>query len=1073
MTLLKINLKKISSTEYYNSLPHYGEECIGGPLENKTLSFDTSNYAKMQTSFADTTEFTVCFWMKTEDDSNVGTMVSYFASDDDTFEVENPGNIRTAINGQDGNYTEIAANYGLWHQVCAIWKSEDGDYSVYKDGNERYGFNGLAAEQTLAGDGVLVLGQKQTRRGGGFTTNTAYHGQLAAVNVFSKALSHEQVEALAMDSLNRGCGDVFWWSALTLHNLHNVPTSNSDILRTLDVQRRCHDAEFKDKSWVFSDPTSHVRLDKTIPDLTAFTMCWWMKVTDPAHTDATILSYFTDGDTEGSIVVERINSLQMLLSAGNVIHGGGSLIIGQKQSTVGGGFVEQSSFVGEVTDFNMWTEKKKSNEIQELFDKSCNTICGDSVWWPYFKSSHLTDVTTSPAVIPESCPAVDPCAPGVFDQYLWKFNNTGDFSLATMPKHIPELTEFSICYWMRLDGHYANYSNTAVSYFVDGDSEGSIVIENVNNLVVTVNNQKSEFTGIDLNNQTSHFICLLWKSEGGEFSIYDKKTELYTGYGLATGTTVREGGSLLIGQKQTVQDGGFSKLDAFYGRLRYFNMWDYTLSYRQIKKATRACDPDCGNVISLHELDYPDLINIKAVPFTCEPKEPRPIGEQTTIIPSTLADVTTAQTTLKRVTVKPTTQGIPTTMKSLTRGVPTTAKGATTERTTAAIPETTTKPPCPETETELPCPDVENSVSVIGDEVRIPHGLTNVAFGKCAEQSSSQWHSKAKDAVDGDTDAEFCHRSCSLTSREYEPWWKTDLVKPRTVNYITLTNRGDCCQSRLIGAEVRIGNKKNFRLNALCSVVTSAVASQKTIKIQCENGPLTGRYVSVQSRCKTTQLSLCEVEVWSDDTDGVIDATESPGTKVTDTPGSVVTDAATESPTDKECLLPFGLINVATTAVTQSTTQGNSISTRAVDGNKDSDFRGRSCTRTELEEEPWWKVDLGESLDVYVVTITNRMDCCSDKLLNAEVRVGDSSNIDDNALCGFRIDEDVVVQETIEIVCGCGTPLTGRYVSVQLADKTQRLSLCEVEVWAPGGPTDQDKRDTPGQAETRLRFQFR
>ena len=65
------------------------------------------------------------------------------------------------------------------------------------------------------------------------------------------------------------------------------------------------------------------------------------------------------------------------------------------------------------------------------------------------------------------------------------------------------------------------------------------------------------------------------------------------------------------------------------------------------------------------------------------------------------------------------------------------------------------------------------------------------------------------------------------------------------------------------------------------------------------------------------------------------------------------------------------------------------------------------------------------------------------KILNAEVRVGSSGNIAQNAVCGSRVTEDI---ETIDIICACGQPLSGRYVSVQLMGVTNKLTLCEVEV---------------------------
>ena len=58
-----------------------------------------------------------------------------------------------------------------------------------------------------------------------------------------------------------------------------------------------------------------------------------------------------------------------------------------------------------------------------------------------------------------------------------------------------------------------------------------------------------------------------------------------------------------------------------------------------------------------------------------------------------------------------------------------------------------------------------------------------------------------------------------------------------------------------------------------------------------------------------------------------------------------------------------------------------------------------SCTQTNLQSRPWWRVDLLESFDVWIVKITNRGDCCWDRLREFQIRVGNSlSGPDSNSL---------------------------------------------------------------------------
>ena len=78
-------------------------------------------------------------------------------------------------------------------------------------------------------------------------------------------------------------------------------------------------------------------------------------------------------------------------------------------------------------------------------------------------------------------------------------------------------------------------------------------------------------------------------------------------------------------------------------------------------------------------------------------------------------------------------------------------------------------------------------------------------------------------------------------------------------------------------------------------------------------------------------------------------------------------------------------------AVTQSSTlNAISLAANAVDGSSNANWEHGSCTHTEKELEPWWRVDLGHRHTVYSVTVTNRHNCCWESLLGAQVHVGDS-----------------------------------------------------------------------------------
>ena len=117
---------------------------------------------------------------------------------------------------------------------------------------------------------------------------------------------------------------------------------------------------------------------------------------------------------------------------------------------------------------------------------------------------------------------------------------------------------------------------------------------------------------------------------------------------------------------------------------------------------------------------------------------------------------------------------------------------------------------------------------------------------------------------------------------------------------------------------------------------------------------------------------------------------------------------------------------------------------RAVDGNQDSNFKGNSVTATGIEQNPWWRVDLGAVHSVANVLIFNRRDCCLERLRDFHMEL-------------FNEDKSVgsYVHQTFK--SGMADPLTffhfphgskGRFVQITL-ESNDILSLAEVEVYPP------------------------
>ncbi|GMH43801.1 hypothetical protein BSKO_11735 [Bryopsis sp. KO-2023] len=127
--------------------------------------------------------------------------------------------------------------------------------------------------------------------------------------------------------------------------------------------------------------------------------------------------------------------------------------------------------------------------------------------------------------------------------------------------------------------------------------------------------------------------------------------------------------------------------------------------------------------------------------------------------------------------------------------------------------------------------------------------------------------------------------------------------------------------------------------------------------------------------------------------------------------------------------------------VKQSSVDFGGFPQRAVDGSTNPKYGSGSCTHTKKQRNPWWQVDLGATYQITKVVITNRGDCCSDRLHNFEIRIGSKSNSNLNAWCASG--QKMGPGETRAYSC----PMVGRHVNIKIWD-VEFLTLCEVQVFA-------------------------
>ncbi|XP_053335686.1 fucolectin-1-like isoform X2 [Clarias gariepinus] len=143
-------------------------------------------------------------------------------------------------------------------------------------------------------------------------------------------------------------------------------------------------------------------------------------------------------------------------------------------------------------------------------------------------------------------------------------------------------------------------------------------------------------------------------------------------------------------------------------------------------------------------------------------------------------------------------------------------------------------------------------------------------------------------------------------------------------------------------------------------------------------------------------------------------------------------------------ILTHQKVNLALGGIaTQSSISGNAIPKLAIDGNTASSFSSGSCTHTNTNYGPWWRVDLLAEYVIGNVVITNRGDCCSERINGAEIHIGNflDNNGNNNPRC--IVIPSLPAGASASYTCN----MRGRYVNIIIPNINQVLTLCEVQVY--------------------------
>merc|ERR1719502_40277 len=303
-------------------------------------------------------------------------------------------------------------------------------------------------------------------------------------------------------------------------------------------------------------------------------------------------------------------------------------------------------------------------------------------------------------------------------------------------------------------------------------------------------------------------------------------------------------------------------------------------------------------------------------------------------------------------------------------------------------------------------------------DVELPDGYVapaEVAQGQPATQSSEGWGGAPGRAVDGNVNGAYGGNSCTHTNGA-NSWWQVDLGATQTIYAVDVFHRTDCCQDRLVSANIIVSEAAEYSEAdsgaTTCGPLSDPFSNPE--RSVCPN--VAGQFVTVSMT--GNHMTLCEVMVYACGGDGQLDCDA--------VPPPPPTNYARSQPT------------------TQSSEGWGGRPSRAVDGNKNGQYGGNSCTHTNGSPS-WWQVDLGDAIAIDTVAITHRTDCCQDRLAGAQVWVSGTDEYSSGSLCGALSNPSNNPEES-----DCANAV-GQYVTVFMdggSSGGRHMTLCEVEVYA-------------------------
>ncbi|KAJ8319256.1 hypothetical protein KUTeg_004347 [Tegillarca granosa] len=207
-----------------------GPDCGKEKSADFDLFFHGTEGSRCQTPITnvkDTSQFSVCLWIRFAVAGSIGTVLTVLedsgrTADEELREMLHITEDRVHISYFDNLQKidlHLPINDGHWHHVCYTWSSQSGHWSVYRDGIVITEREGYGQGQQMPGRQRILLGQAAANIDG----PRQFHGELSQLNVYNTALEPTLIKSMATNcSIDRHAGDRHQWTEFSSYIEHGI-----------------------------------------------------------------------------------------------------------------------------------------------------------------------------------------------------------------------------------------------------------------------------------------------------------------------------------------------------------------------------------------------------------------------------------------------------------------------------------------------------------------------------------------------------------------------------------------------------------------------------------------------------------------------------------------------------------------------------------------------------------------------------------------------------------------------------------------------------------------------------------